>query len=84
MAQITVDTPSHRAPTPTPTRRDPRPPDRAVERDRDADGHDDGWQRVRSTAPVAVAVSLLFGVVMAAALALRDVLDLGVWLLSGS
>lgn len=39
--------------------------------------------RLRSTIPVALAVSLLFGVVIAGSLALRNLLDFGVWLLAG-
>ena len=41
-------------------------------------------ERLRTAVPVAVAVALLFGTLWVGALALRDMVDLGVWLLSGS
>ena len=77
MAQITVD------PRSTPSRQAPAHPAADDARTTDAAHDEERWQRLRSTAPVAVAVSLLFGVVMAAALALRQVVDLGVFLLTG-
>ena len=39
-------------------------------------------ERLRSTIPVAVAVALLFGVVVAGSLALRSLLDFGVLFLT--
>ncbi|WP_250447301.1 hypothetical protein [Actinotalea sp. C106] len=40
--------------------------------------------RLRTAVPVAVAVALLFGTLWVGALALRDMVDLGVWLLSST
>jgi hypothetical protein len=41
-------------------------------------------ERLRSAVPVTVAVLALLGVVLAGALALRSVLDFGVWLIGAS
>lgn len=46
--------------------------------DADARPHD----TLRSVVPVTVAFALLLGVVVVAGIALKDVLDFGVWLLS--
>ncbi len=43
---------------------------------------DDARAHLRTTIPVAVAVALLFGVMIAGSLALRSLLDFGVWFLS--
>ena len=39
-------------------------------------------ERLRSAIPVALAVTALFGMVLAAGLGLRELVDVGVWLVS--
>lgn len=41
-------------------------------------------ERIRSVVPTVVAVSLLFGVMLVGAFALRGLLDFGMWLLGSS
>ena len=41
-------------------------------------------EHLRSAVPVLIAVALLFGVVMVCALALRDMVDFGVWFVSST
>ena len=43
---------------------------------------DEARARLRTTIPVAIAVTLLFGVIIAGSLALRSLLDFGVWFLA--
>lgn len=43
---------------------------------------DDAREHLRTVIPAAIAVVLLFGVLIAGSLALRDLLDFGVWFLA--
>ncbi|WP_225752926.1 hypothetical protein [Actinotalea sp. Marseille-Q4924] len=57
-------------------------PDGRLERTRHDPLTPEVRERLRTVAPVLVAVLLLFGVAMAGFFALGEVLDLGVWLVS--
>ena len=48
----------------------------------EAHDDDDARERLRSVVPAAIAVVLLFGLLIAGSLALRGLLDFGVWFLA--
>lgn len=73
MAQITVHQHASHDDVPEPAARGHRDEREVADR-----------ERLRSTVPVTIAFGLLLGVVVLAGIALKDLLDFGVWLLSAS